>query len=62
MIPEYRLDDLEQARRRLYDILETELTDKLNDHEMTWLLSRISFDVTGPMWALANTKWPAAFD
>ena len=52
-VPQSSLDKIEVARRRLYELAE-EQGWPVND---TMLVTRL-MEITGPMWEVANRKYP----
>jgi hypothetical protein len=52
-VPQSSLDKIEVARKQLYELAE-ELGWDIND---TMLLTRL-MNITGPMWEVANKKYP----
>jgi hypothetical protein len=51
IVPQRMLDELEQARLRLYAMYPSDI----NDMDMSTLAKLV--DISDPMWKLANTKW-----
>ena len=57
LVPQSKLDAIEVARIKLYDILKPQMSaGSIQDPAKFSLLLAIE-EVTQPMWTIANTKW-----
>ena len=52
-VPQSSLDRVEQARKELYEFAE----ELEWDTKQTWLMTRL-MTITGPLWEVANRKYP----
>lgn len=54
IVPQRMLDELEEARLKLYALYPSEI----NEIDTLTLVKLV--DISNPMWLLANTKWQEA--
>jgi predicted nucleotidyltransferase len=56
-VPQSQLDKVERARKDLFQFAEELGWDK----NQTWLMTRL-MNITGPLWEVANRKYPEVLD
>ena len=60
LVPQHKLDAIEEARLKLYDLLKPQMgTADVQSSEGFSFLVKVQ-EITTPMWEVANTKWKKA--
>ena len=60
IVPQHKLEELEIARKRLYDLLKPQMGNlDVQSTEDFRFIVQIQ-EITKPMWEIANTKWEEA--
>jgi hypothetical protein len=60
LVPQHKLDAIEEARLKLYDLLKPQMkAGSVQDAAKFSFLVALQ-EITQPMWEVANTKWENA--